>query len=63
MLFSGNTNVQTGIEINARETREETLFLNLKRMLEIASRNYKDMLVTTIVDFSNYYNYYYKYNF
>ena len=45
MLFSGNAFVQRGIELNSRETREETLFLNLKRFLEIASQNFKDMYV------------------
>ena len=43
MLFSGNEEVQRGIELNARETREETLFLYLKSLFEDASRNYKDM--------------------
>ena len=43
MLYSGNVKVQMGIVINAKETREETLFLNLKRILEIAGQNYKDM--------------------
>ena len=43
LLFSGNEEVQRGIELNVREIREETLFLNLKKILENASLNYKEM--------------------
>lgn len=43
LLFSGNESVQEGLTIEMRESREEKLFLNLKRRLEIAGLNYKEM--------------------
>ena len=42
LLFSGNEKVQEGLAINVQETREETLFLILKKRLETASLNYKE---------------------
>ena len=42
LLFSGNEEVQEGLAINVQETREETLFLILKKRLETASLNYKE---------------------
>ena len=43
LLFSGNKKVQEGLTLNVKETREETLFITLKRRLEIAGLNYKEM--------------------
>ncbi len=42
LLFSGNTEVQGGLCASLQDTREETLFLNLKQRIEIASLNYKE---------------------
>ena len=55
MLFSGNVIVQSGIEENARETREETLFLNLKHILETASQNYKNMYKNHLYTYCQFY--------
>ena len=43
LLFSGNEKVQGELSLNVKETREETLFITLKRRLEIAGLNYKEM--------------------
>lgn len=45
LLFSGNQEVQGGLSGSLQDTREETLFLNLKRRIEIASLNYKETYV------------------
>ena len=42
MLFSGNENVQEGLVKSVKDTREETLFINLKEKLEDASVKYKE---------------------
>lgn len=42
MLFSGNENVQEGLAQSVKDTREETLFINLKEKLENASVKYKE---------------------
>ena len=42
LLFSGNKEVQEGLAVDMRESREEKLFLNLKKRLEIASLNYRE---------------------
>ena len=45
LLFSGNENVQEGLASSVQETREETLFVNLKERLENAGTNYTEMYV------------------
>ena len=42
LLYSGNKNVQEGIIIAMRGSREEKLFANLKTRLEISGLNYKE---------------------
>ena len=42
LLFSGNKEVQKGLAADMKESREEKLFLNLKKRLEIASLNYRE---------------------
>lgn len=42
MLFSGNELVQEGLARSVQETREETLFINLKDKLEMASTKFKE---------------------
>lgn len=48
LLFSGNREVQEGLCCSLRDTREETLFLNLKHRIEIATLNYKETYVSTL---------------
>jgi inositol 1,4,5-triphosphate receptor type 1 len=40
LLFSGNAKVQEALIVSVRETREETLFLNLKHRLEVTGNTY-----------------------
>ena len=49
LLFSGNKQVQGGLSGSVQETREEALFLNLKRRIEIASLNYKETYVISYI--------------
>ena len=49
LLFSGNKLVQEGIANGVTSTREETLFISLKKRLDIARINYTEMYVTHII--------------
>ena len=43
LLFSGNKEVQKGLIKAVKRSHEEKLFLNLKKRLEVASLNFKEM--------------------
>ncbi len=42
LLFSGNETVQDGIVQSVKETREEKLFISLKKKLQLASIQFKE---------------------
>ena len=48
LLFSGNIEVQDGLANDITSTKEETLFISLKKRLDIARINYTEMYVTLI---------------
>ena len=48
LLFSGNKEVQDGLAKNVTSIKEETLFISLKKRLDIARINYTEMYVTHI---------------
>ena len=45
LLFSGNMEVQKGIAEDVKSTKEETMFISLKKRLDIASIHYTEMYV------------------
>ena len=48
LLFSWNIEVQDGLANHITSTKEETLFISLKKRLDIARINYTEMYVTLI---------------